>query len=63
MYENVWLLIEGKWYFLNPDGSLKCSEWFLHNGEWYYLNADGTMLTDGMSPDGYRVDREGHWIH
>ena len=62
MHSNIWILVNEKWYFLNADGSMKCNEWFLYNGFWYYLGKDGDMVTDCMTPDGYRVNDEGKWV-
>ena len=35
----------GKWYYLNPDGSMKTGWVNTGNGTWYYLNPDGDMKT------------------
>ena len=36
--------------------------WKLVSGKWYYLRSWGGMLSDGITPDGYRVDASGVWI-
>lgn len=57
-----WINIRGKWYFLKADGSMACNEWYYDNSFWYYLGNDGDMFVGGISPDGFRVDKDGHWI-
>ena len=29
---------------------------------WYYMKSDGSMLTNGYTPSGMKVDGDGHWI-
>ena len=40
--ETGWAFIEGKWYYLNSDGSMETG-WAFIEGKWYYLNSDGSM--------------------
>lgn len=55
----------GKWYFLNPqsDGNkgAMLTGWQWIDGNCYYLNADGSMLENGETPDGYKVNADGKW--
>jgi len=45
-----------------PDGDMNTG-WVLDNdGKWYYLGENGAMMTNGVTPDGYRVDADGKWI-
>lgn len=54
------------WFYIDEmQGML--SGWQLIEGQWYYLNpvSDGTkgiMFVNCMTPDGYWVDADGHWI-
>ena len=38
------------------------SSWIEWKGEYYYVGNDGVMLTDTITPDGYRVDAAGVWV-
>lgn len=58
---SAWLLNNGKWYYFDEKGYMKTG-WVLYKELWYYLGADGDMLVDMITPDGYRVDKEGVWI-
>ncbi|MBR6789875.1 MAG: N-acetylmuramoyl-L-alanine amidase family protein, partial [Oscillospiraceae bacterium] len=53
---------DGKWYYLQDSGSMKANGWVQARGEWYYIGSDGAMITDTVTPDGYRVDADGKWI-
>lgn len=53
---------DGKWYYLQSSGSMKANGWIQSGGEWYYVGPSGAMLTDTVTPDGYRVDASGKWI-
>lgn len=35
--------------------------WIQEGEWWYYLGADGAMMTDTVTPDGYRVNASGVW--
>lgn len=53
----------GAWYYLRPSfGGMRKNGWIQDRGSWYYLSESGRMLTNAMTPDGYRVDAEGKWI-
>lgn len=55
----------GKWYFLNPQSNgnkgAMLTGWQWIDGNCYYLNADGSMLANGETPDGYKVNADGKW--
>ena len=36
--------------------------WRKVEGIWYYFSADGSMLTDSVTPDGYRVGANGAYL-
>ena len=68
-----WRLDENGWWFVGNDGSYPKNVWaeLTWNGQtgWYYFNEIpsgpiplGTMLVSTMTPDGYRVDRNGVWV-
>jgi len=60
-----WLCLSRKWYYLYPSGEMAMSAWIQDggpNGSWYYVGADGVMLTDTVTPDGYKVGKDGKWI-
>ena len=56
-----WQFVNGVWYYLNPNGKM-VTGWKLVSGKWYYLRSWGGMLSDGITPDGYRVDASGVWV-
>ena len=35
--------------------------WKQLDGKWYYFQADGSLLRNGTTPDGYKVNAEGVW--
>lgn len=68
-----WLQLGNSWYFLHDiaDGmqGLMYTGWHEIDGKWYYFNEIpsgpvplGMMFANSMTPDGYRVDRNGVWI-
>ena len=60
---NQWIQWKGKWYYFGwNDGAMYENQWVQWKGKWYYLGADGAMLTNTVTPDGYRVDQNGVWI-
>lgn len=56
-----WQFVNGVWYYLNPNGKM-VTGWKMVSGKWYYLRSWGGMLSDGTTPDGYRVDASGAWV-
>ena len=54
-----WLLKDGKYYFLNTDGTMAYG-WVNSQGSWYYFQKpDGDMLTNAYAPDVRYVNAEG----
>ena len=37
------------------------TDWKQLDGKWYYFQADGSLLRNGTTPDGYKVNAEGVW--
>ena len=35
--------------------------WKQLNGNWYYFQTNGSLLRNGTSPDGYRLNADGIW--
>ncbi len=54
--------IDGSWYLLDYSGAM-LTGWQNVNGRYYYLNANhgGRLTVDTVTPDGYRVDKNGAW--
>lgn len=57
-----WNYIENAWYFFRPSGGMARSRWVETNGMWYYVTDNGSLLTNGTSPDGFKVDANGVWV-
>ncbi len=52
---------DGKWYLLDQiNGDMKTG-WQILNGIWYYLTESGAMAEDTITPDGYKVGKNGAW--
>lgn len=45
---NNWLMISGKWYYFDANGS-RVTGWINLNGKWYYLGSDGVMSTGWLN--------------
>lgn len=56
-----WITYQTCWYYMQDNGAMKTG-WQKVNGRWYYLEPDGKMAADTITPDGYRLDRNGIWI-
>lgn len=53
---------DGSYYYFDPaTGAMVSDRWIQDGGAWYYLSADGKLLTNGTTPDGYRVNEYGIW--
>lgn len=51
---------DGSYYYFDPaTGAMVSDQWIQDGGAWYYLSADGKLLTNGTTPDGYRVNEYG----
>lgn len=60
-----WLQLGDKWYYLEPaneSGEMKTG-WINVNEKWYCLREDGSMYSNTTTPDGYRVNESGEWLH
>ncbi|MDO4295193.1 MAG: serine hydrolase [bacterium] len=49
------------WYYFGGSGAMKKACWVQTNNDWYYVQEDGSLLTNGVTPDGYTVDEFGIW--
>ena len=52
--------VDGTRYYLNASGAMETG-WKQLNGNWYYFQADGSLLRNGTTPDGYKVNQDGIW--
>ena len=52
--------INGSRYYLNASGAMETG-WKQLNGNWYYFQTDGSLLRNGTSPDGYKLNADGIW--
>ncbi len=65
-----WLNLDGKVYYLKAAQSgngRMATGWQMLNGKWYYFSSAsdatlGALLTNTVTPDGYRVNAQGEWI-
>ena len=63
-----WQQINGKWYYFAPTTSANTYEYDSVNERWFYKSNSvvrpmGSMYRNETTPDGYRVDANGAWIH
>jgi len=59
--EKGWLEVSNKWYYIDQDGKMETG-WVQVENKWYYLNKSGALLTNTITPDGYKVNRDGVWV-
>ena len=52
--------INGARYYLNANGAMETG-WKQLNGNWYYFQTNGSLLRNGISPDGYKLNADGIW--
>ncbi len=58
-----WLQLQGKWYYLQPDGRM-ATGWIHLGTDWYYLDTNGVMLTGETEIEG-KIQSflpDGRWI-
>ena len=57
----------GRYWWRNTDGTYPSAKWIWLDGnqdgtaECYYFDASGWLVTSGVTPDGYIVDKDGRW--
>lgn len=64
-----WILDDGRWYYLNPNGGEMLTGWIQIDGSYYYFNTAagqagkpyGAMYSNERTPDGYNVNSNGVW--
>lgn len=56
-----WFVEDEEWYYFGDNGVIYADRWVEYSSRWFYLGGDGAMLTDTITPDGYRVNDEGVW--
>ena len=60
---NGWLQINSIWYCFDSRGYMRTG-WITAGNTWYYCDTNsGAMLTNTTTPDGYKVDASGVWVH
>ena len=52
--------VDGTRYYLNASGAMETG-WKQLNGNWYYFQVNGSLLRNGTTPDGYKVNQDGIW--
>lgn len=50
------------WWWQNNDGSYPANEWKWISDKCYYFNGNGYMLSNTITPDGFKVGADGAWI-
>ncbi|WP_078038160.1 zinc-ribbon domain-containing protein [Oribacterium sp. C9] len=55
-----WKQVGSEWMY-EKDKKLVKNSWILHKNVYYYVDENGFMLTDGYTPDGYYVGKDGAW--
>lgn len=61
MAAEQWVFVKENWYYLDSEGYM-LTGWLELDGKWYYLQEDGSCAVNTLTPDGYRVDKNGVWI-
>lgn len=57
-----WKQDKNGWWYQNSDGTYPTNTWKEINGKQYYFGSDGYMLSNTITPDGYKVGADGAWI-
>lgn len=55
-----WKQVGSEWMY-EKNKKLVKNSWILHKNVYYYVDENGFMLTDGYTPDGYYVGKDGAW--
>ena len=57
---------DNKWYFFDNAKTINegamVTGWKMVQNQWYYFGIDGAMYQNTITPDGYRIDENGHYI-
>ena len=59
---NSWVLYDNEWYYADNSGRPVKNTWKWIGGYCYYFYEDGHMASDEITPDGYFVNKDGHWL-
>jgi len=60
--KSVWLK-DKLWYYLKDSCKMAKLEWLWIDGECYCFDKSGALYVNCTTPDGYKVDNSGAWIH
>ena len=52
--------VDDQSYYFDANGAMQTG-WKQLNGNWYYFQTNGSLLRNGTTPDGYKVNRDGVW--
>jgi len=61
--QSKWIQDQGYWYYLQDNCVMTRNKWLWIDGECYYFGDKGGMYANCTTPDGYKVDETGAWIH
>jgi len=62
--QNTWFQdTDNKWYWLKDSCKMSENEWLWLDGECYSFDVHGALYVYCTTPDGYKVDETGAWIH
>lgn len=61
MAADQWIYVKDNWYYLDSEGMM-LTGWQEIDGNWYYLYEDGSCAINTLTPDGFRVDKDGVWV-
>ena len=59
---NSWVLYDNEWYYADNSGRPVKNTWKWIGDYCYYFYEDGHMASDEITPDGYFVNKDGHWL-
>ena len=52
--------VDDESYYFDANGAMETG-WKQLNGNWYYFQTNGSLLRNGTSPDGYKLNADGIW--